>query len=98
LQLMILHTAADLGSKELVFSLTEILLEVDIIGFLMRGLRGMVGMECFLIGTFTPVDVLIGLVILEGLLVLVTLLLVLPALLLVGCLAFVLPESGGGSG
>ena len=65
-------------------------------------------------------DVLIGLVILEGLdidrykyvdtddsagggwrddlLVLVTLLLVLPALLLVGCLAFVLPESGGGSG
>ena len=40
-----------LGSKELVFSLTEILLEVDIIGFLMRGLRGMVGMECFLIGT-----------------------------------------------
>ena len=60
-------------------------------------------------------DVLIGLVILEGLdidryrykyvdtddgdlLVLVTLLLVLPALLLVGYLAFVLPESGGGSG
>ena len=32
------------------------------------------------------------------LLVLVTLLLVLAALLLVGCLAFVLPESGGGSG
>ena len=62
-------------------------------------------------------DVLIGLVILDGLdidryrykyvdigdsaadlLVLVTLLLVLAALLLVGCLAFVLPESGGGSG
>ena len=40
-----------LGSKELVFSLTEIRLEVDIIGFLMRGLRGMVGMECFLMGT-----------------------------------------------
>ena len=34
----------------------------------------------------------------RDLLVLVTLLLVLPALLLVGCLAFVLPESGGGSG
>ena len=41
-----------------------------------------------------PVDI----VSVADLLVLVTLLLVLAALLLVGCLAFVLPESGGGSG